>query len=166
MRDPLDNIQNILIAPHQGGFGAKRKYDIHTGIDFYCNEGDKVYAMEDGEIINICWFTGPKADLPWWNDTQAILVKGKSGVILYGELIPSDDVVSNGILTCNRIQTGMLVKEGDVLGTIKTVLKEYKGLPMNMLHLELYEHDYLGDGVIWLLDQEKPDKLKDPSLLW
>ena len=155
MRDPLNNIEDILVAPHQGGFGAKRKHDIHTGIDFYCNEGDNVYAMEDGEIINICWFTGPKAGLTWWNDTQAILVKGKSGVILYGELVPSDNMVLN-----------VVVKEGDVLGTIKTVLKEYKGLPMNMLHLELYEHDYLGDGEIWLLDQEKPNKLKDPKLLW
>jgi murein DD-endopeptidase MepM/ murein hydrolase activator NlpD len=156
MRTPIDNMpESIPMAPHQGGFGATRKYDIHTGIDLYCEEGDNVYAIEDGEIINICWFTGPKAGLPWWNDTRAILVKGKSGVILYGELDP----LSNWM-------PGMFVKEGDVLGKIKTVLKEYKGLPMNMLHLELYEHDYMGDGEIWYLDEQMPEKLKDPMLIF
>lgn len=47
--------------PHAGGvFGAVRKYDIHTGIDLYCESGDHVYAIEDGIVVNVCHFTGPK----------------------------------------------------------------------------------------------------------
>jgi len=53
-----------------GAFGVTRKHDMHTGVDLYCNEGDEVRAMCDGQIVAIEWFTGPSVQMPWWNDTN------------------------------------------------------------------------------------------------
>lgn len=46
-RNPLPNIDC------EGYFGAVRKYDIHTGIDLYCEEYSYVYVMEDGFILTV-----------------------------------------------------------------------------------------------------------------
>lgn len=140
-------------TPHAGGvFGAVRKYDIHTGIDLYCESGDPVYAIEDGIVVNVCHFTGQKVGSDWWNDTDAVLIEGKSGVILYGELE-------------SKVKVGDSIKEGQHIGNILTVLKVDKGLPINMLHLELYKSGYRGDGEIWNLNTTKPDMLLDPNIL-
>lgn len=150
MGKPLDKY--TLPWTLQGRFGGKRKFDIHTGIDLYCNQLDRVYAIEPGIVVNVCHFTGPQVGLDWWNDTEAVLIEGKSGVILYGEVLPS-------------VKVGDSVSEGEEIGKILRVLKKDKGLPMDMLHLELYKHGYRGDGEIWKLDEDKPEMLKDPSML-
>lgn len=137
-----------------GSFGAIRKHDIHTGVDLYCNEEEPVYAMEDSDIVNISLFTGTIAGSTWWNDTHFILLKGKSGAILYGELTVND-----------KIRDSKSIKEGDLLGWVKTVLKEYKGKPMSMLHIELYQEDYYGDGVIWNLNEFQPSILRDITFI-
>lgn len=146
-------IGDIPKPPHPGSFGAVRKHDIHTGIDLYCPNDSMIYAIEDGVVINVCNFTGPKVNSPWWEDTDAVLIRGKSGVILYGELTPLVSV-------CNEI------KEGDPIGKVKRVLKEKSSNSLkltSMLHLELYDSDYFGDGEIWYLNEEKPpQKLKNP----
>ena len=85
---PLKNYNYEIPTICPGSFGYKRKFDIHTGVDLYCNKGDQVFAIEDGEVVAIEWFTGEKVDMPWWNNTQAVAIKGKSGVINYGEIIP------------------------------------------------------------------------------
>jgi hypothetical protein len=139
--------------PHpQGLFGAVRKHDIHTGIDLYCLPGEQVLAIEDGVVVKVCAFTGPSAGFPWWNDTEAVLVEGETGVFLYGEINP-----------CVRV--GDILGAGNVLGNVKTVLKADKGLPMTMLHLELYQHGYRGNGEVWELGKDKPEMLEDPSFL-
>jgi UDP-N-acetylglucosamine:LPS N-acetylglucosamine transferase len=38
--------------------------------------------------------------------------------------------------------------------TRESVLKKDKGLPMNMLHVEAYEPDYIGEGEIWNLNSK------------
>ncbi len=133
----------------QGWFGAERKFDIHTGIDLYCDEHKEVFCMEDGIVLKIIPFTGEKANSPWWNNTDAILIKGQSGIILYGEVssfVKKDDIV----------------REGDLIGKVLRVLKNDKGLPTTMLHLELYEHEYEGEGEVWELGKDKPKYLLDP----
>lgn len=148
---PLKSYQIPEIGS-QGRFAAIRKHDIHTGLDLYCKDGDEVRSIEDGIVINVCNFTGPKVGLPWWNDTDAILVKSESGVILYGELKTS-------------LKIGDIIKRGDIIGNIVRVLKKDKGRPMDMLHLELYEESYNGGGVIWNLGDEKPIQLKNSEIL-
>ena len=150
---PLKNYKyEIPQGEHLGAFGTPRKYDTHTGIDLYCNMGDRVHAIEDGEILAIEWFTGPKINMPWWNDTQAIAIKGKSGIINYGEVIVSEN-----------LSVGMMISEGDFLGCVFPVLKKDKGrVPStSMLHLELYS-EYNGKWVFWNLGQPRPENLYNP----
>ena len=140
---------------YQGLFGASRKWDIHTGYDLYCDPGQLVVAMEDGVIVKIENFTGPSAEppTPWWNDTQAIMVEGSTGVIVYGEVKPLDS-----------IKVGDKVKAGKIIGKVVTVLQKDKGLPMTMLHLEVYKPG-TRDTVVWNLGESQPDTLLDPTML-
>jgi murein DD-endopeptidase MepM/ murein hydrolase activator NlpD len=134
----------------QNAFGGERKYDIHTGVDLFCDSGQEIRSIEDGIVVNVLLFTGGK-ESPWWNDTYAVMVEGKSGVILYGELE-------------TYLSIGKQVKKGDLIGKILTVLKHDKGKPMTMLHLELYEHGYR-DAVWWHLNEKCPDGLVNPTNL-
>ena len=136
---------------HPGSFGAVRKYDVHTGVDLYCDPGTRVLAVESGKVVAIENFTGPEADSPWWNSTSAVLIEGKSGVVLYGELEP--DI---------RMETGLKIEKGQTIGYVKTVLKNNKNLPMTMLHIELYKHG-TRESNWWR--SEKPNHLLDPTKL-
>lgn len=156
MMFPLKNYKyEIPEGDALGAFGVRRKFDVHTGVDLYCNEGDFVYAMEDGMIVAIEPFTGEIAGFPWWNDTYAVSVLGPSGVINYGEISPS-----------TLIEVGDYVKMGTELGYVIPVLKEDKGkVPStSMLHLELYK-DYNGKWVEWSLDKDQPSNLLNPTEL-
>lgn len=146
---PLKNYKYKLPTTGDvGSFGYVRKYDIHTGVDLYCEENDAVYAIEDGEIVNIEKFTGEWCGSSWWNNTEAILISGNSGVILYGEIIIDES-----------IRYKKEIKEGDLLGHITPVLKKDKGIvPMNMLHIELYTEGTT-ESVWWKLGEKKPNNL-------
>lgn len=135
--------------PHVGAFGISRKHHIHEGIDLYCPEGTEVFAVEDGQIVNIVPFTGAHAGSDWWHDTYAVLVEGKTGVVVYGEILS----------TC---QNGQHIKAGDLIGHVKQVLKTDKGRPMSMLHLELYMHG-VRDAVEWPVGTPRPDGLMNPT---
>lgn len=144
----------IPIGTHVGAFGAKRKMHTHEGVDLYCPEGEPVYAIEDGEVVLIENFTGLKAGSGWWNDTNAVHIEGSSGVLVYGEIIEIDS-----------IKVGNKIKQGDLIGHVKTVLKKDKGRPMSMLHLELYSHGSR-ESVTWHpWQEERPEFLQDPTKL-
>lgn len=66
-----------------------------------------------------------------------------------------------------RVRVGDKVRAGQEIGQIKKVLKQDKGLPMSMLHIELYEKGYRGDWAIWKLGDSKIPELKsiEPLLL-
>lgn len=136
-----------------GSFGAVRKHHTHEGIDLYGNPKDEVYAAEDGIVVGIEWFTGEQSipPSPWWHNTQALLVEGDSGVIVYGEISIN-----------TNIALGTKVKRGQVIGFLETVLKKDKGRPMTMLHLELYEKGTRHTGA-WDHGNEKPKGLLDPT---
>lgn len=138
---------------YAGLFGAKRKFDIHTGIDCYCNVNQVVIAVEPGLVVAIENFTGENSNppSPWWHNTKAILIEGPSGVVVYGELNP-----------LNTIKIGKKISRGQNLGHIVTVLKKDKGMPLNMLHLELYKTG-TRETVIWNLNEAQPDALLDPT---
>lgn len=153
---PLKNYKyNIPTGEALGAFGVARRHDTHTGVDLYCEEGDEVFAIEDGEVIAIEWFTGEKVQMPWWNNTQAVAIKGKSGIINYGEIKPIDS-----------LKVGDKITEGSLIGSVVPVLLKDKGkVPsMSMLHLELYS-EYNGDWVIWLVDEPQPSNLLNPTYL-
>jgi len=148
----LEHEVEIPVAPHVGAFGVKRSHDRHRGIDLYAPPGTEVYAVEDGKIVDIRPWTGPKANCDWWLDTDAVLVEGKSGLVVYGEI----EVI------IGEVEVGMSIEKGDVVGRVKRVLRNDKGRPTSMLHLELRELGFLRNiSKDW--DNEVPDGIKDPT---
>ena len=141
----------VLTPDHAGSFAHKRRLDVHTGIDLYCNQNQLVIACEGGTVVAIDNFTGLSADSPWWEETKFIMIEGISGVILYGEVKPLDGIV-----------VGSVVTAGMPIAHIVRVLKVDKGKPMDMLHLELYQHGTT-DCVWWYLGAPQPTPLRDPS---
>ncbi len=147
----------LPIYPHPGGFATRRRYEVHTGIDLYCPVGTSVRAVEAGVVVGVEWFTGPDADppCPWWMPTQAVLVSGDSGVVLYGE-IGTD------------LAVGQTVEAGEQVGWVRRVLKNDKGLPTSMLHLELHASGTTRSTHPWRLEpilDARPASLRDPTLL-
>jgi phosphopantothenoylcysteine decarboxylase len=165
-----DECSGIPITGHPGSFLYKRKHHIHTGIDLYTRDGAAVFSVEAGTVVGIEHFTGPQDNQPWWNDTDCILIEGASGVICYGEIVPS-----------NSLEVGDTVSAETCIGRVKRVLKEGKERPnimghsTSMLHMELYPHgkykafeeygdnpdsfDILQDPTPYLLDSlNRPEK--------
>ncbi|MDD3371282.1 MAG: M23 family metallopeptidase [Alphaproteobacteria bacterium] len=144
-----------LWPEHPGGFAARRKHDVHCGVDLYCTEGTPVYTVERGIVIDPRLpFTGGIANPDWtdfWEDTYAVLVQGKSGIVIYGEINP-----------LASLKKGMRLKTGQQVGNVLRVLKQDKGRPRSMLHLELHKH-WAGDDPVWELDEPKPPSVMDPT---
>ncbi len=70
-------------------------------------------------------------------------------MVLYGELDPD-------------VEVGDAVARGESLGRVRTVLRHDKGLPMTMLHLELYATG-ARTSVWWRHGEPRPDALLDPT---
>jgi len=144
-----DCATGLPIAPHPGAFGVRRSKHIHEGVDLYVPEGTVIRAVECGTVVAVLPFTGEIVDMPWWENTWAVMVEGESGVVLYGEIIACTEV-------------GTEVQAGDVIGCVKRVLKKDKGRPMSMLHLELHKpgtRNWSG----WCDPLYRPDSLLDPT---
>jgi hypothetical protein len=154
---PLELCNGIPTHPHPGAFAARRRRDVHTGVDLYCRESEPVRAVEDGVVVAIEAFTGPAAGSPWWNDTQTVLVEGASDVVGYGEV-----VLPLGL------EVGRAVHRGEHLACVAVVLKEGKERPdipghsRAMLHVELYRHG-TRQSVTWGLGEGQPGGLLDPT---
>ena len=144
----------VPLYPHVGAFGAKRRHDTHRGVDLYAPVGTKVRAVEDGVVCieqGIRPWTGKIARCDWWENTWAIIVEGKSGMVVYGEIKIDEAILKKqeelDIKKMDELRTlGFLtfklvieIKKGQLLGTVLNVLKKDKGRPMSMLHLELRE---------------------------
>lgn len=136
---------------HPGSFGFERKNHIHEGVDLYAPKNTPVMSVEAGAVIAIENFTGPKANSPWWNDTQSILIEGESGVVNLGELSVLPSIV-----------VGQKIKAGQHIGHLIPVLKNFKNRPRCMLHLELYKHGQT-KSLAWGKNQKKPLELMDPT---
>jgi hypothetical protein len=139
----------LPLTPHPGAFGVKRTHHTHEGVDLYAPEGTPVHAVEAGVVVRIEWFTGAKAQSPWWSDTQAIFIEGASGVVVYGELLVDPS-----------LSEGSLIQAGDVVGALVPVLCQDKGRPMTMLHLELHAPG-TRQAPAW--ETDRPFSLRDPT---
>lgn len=139
---------------HPGAFAHVRSRHIHEGIDLYGREGDMALALFGGEVVSVEPFTGPLAGSPWWLPTMAVAVEGPFGVAFHGEIDPLPG-----------IRAGMRVEAGDPLGTLARVLRNDKGRPLHMLHLELYERGARASVGIWELGAPRPAGLLDPTEL-
>ena len=129
----------IPIGKHPGAFGVQRKHSCHTGVDLYADEDTHVMSVEDGTVVCVEPFTGPKDNSPWWNDTDCVLIEGASGVICYGEIWTQHS---------KEAWVGQKVRRGNIIGGVKRVIRkgkehpEFDGWKPSMLHMELYPHGY------------------------
>jgi len=140
----------INLYPHVGSFGVRRRHDVHKGVDLYAEVGEKVEAVECGEIIEICEFTGYESS-PWWEDTRAVYIRGKSGIVVYGEIDPNP-----------FLKIGDIIDTGDYVGNVKRVLRKDNHRPLSMLHLELHSDSFTHTGN-WEVNGKKPKGLIDPT---
>lgn len=150
----MDPGQTALpLLPHPGAFGAVRRHHTHAGVDLYCAVGTPVFAIEEGIVVAKAQFTGARGDLPspWWNDTMMVLIEGRSGVLVYGEIAPGDGIELNDSIAA-----------GQCIGTVVQVLKRDKGRPMSMLHLELHRPGWRR-ACYWERAGERPPSLRDPT---
>lgn len=147
-RDMLIHETGLPVGNHPGAFGVVRRHHVHEGVDLYCPVGTPVYAVESGFVTAIKWFTGLAANLPHWHDTLAVFVEGNSGTVVYGEIMPS--VVPN-----------QYVHAGDIVGHVVRVLRNDKGRPLSMLHLELHRPG-VREPVEWY-EGHRPASLIDPT---
>ena len=141
----------VPTGPHPGAFGAWRRHHRHEGVDLYAAEGTEVRTVEEGRVVAIAPFTGTAEGSPWWLDTQAVWVEGRSGVVLYGEVQPP-----------HLLQVGVWLATGASVGTVLRVLRHAKGRPTSMLHLELHTRG-TRTAFTWALNSERPDSLRDPT---
>lgn len=151
---PLKSFRRFIpTGDHQGAFGAARKHDRHTGVDLYTPEGSFVYPIMDGKIVAREQFTGAAVGSPWWNDTWALYVYNAELDIttIYGEL-------NRDIAPFN--EEFVDASANTPIGAVSRVIKNDKGLPVSMLHVEMYR------GLVttsnWWHDK-KPDNLLDPT---
>ena len=141
----------VPFGSHVGAFGSRRRHDVHKGIDLYANVGSPVYAVEDGEVVDVCPFTGEIAGFPWWENTYGVYIEGKSGIVVYGEIA----------VYCG-LKIGDKIKSGDNIGTVLRVLKRDNGRPLSMLHIELHKHGHI-HTTQWEIGQKQPEGVLNPT---
>jgi murein DD-endopeptidase MepM/ murein hydrolase activator NlpD len=150
VRVAYEDVHSIFHGRWGRHFGSSRKGSdgiqrFHAGIDLSAVPGDKVVAMEDGEVIAI---------LPFHLGSWAVYVRNDSGIVVnYGEVEKNSWTV----------RVGDRVSAGQVLARIGTM---YGG--SSMLHLETYApgtpvSDIREGEMRWTKDEPAPDSLLDPS---
>jgi len=136
---------------HPAGFGAKRPYNRHTGVDLFCDHNQPLAAVEDGIVVSIRDFSKHKENKPWLNRTRVILIEGKTGVVAYCN-----------VKERNGLKIGQEVKAGEIVGNVIRINKKKRRKDTCMLHLELYS---IGTRkrVTWSYQFPKPPQLLDPT---
>ena len=151
--------RGIPVGHHPGAFGFARRTAHHTGVDLYCDEGQIVYAAEGGVVVGINPFTGPQINRPKWNDTDAVFVEGRSGVINYGEVVPRLD-----------LQVGDRIRRGEMVGYVTPVIikgrerPDVPGHSRSMLHFEWYPHGHT-DWTPWMVGETEHAQIDPTELL-
>jgi hypothetical protein len=148
----------LPLPPHPGAFGDVRLRHIHEGVDLYTLPDTPIYAIEDGLIVGVTPLSGGATRNAYWHDMEAVLVQGKSGLLVYGELAPL-----KGLAPAQK------VKAGELLGHIYPKGYHYKNTNRKdededhrFFHLELH-HPEIRLPTKWLVDQPKPETLHDPT---
>lgn len=136
---------------HPAGFGAKRQYNLHAGVDLFCDHNQPLASVEDGIVVGIRDFSKQNNDRPWLNKTRVILIEGKTGVVAYCNVKERND-----------LRIGQPVKAGEIIGNVIRINKKKKRKDTCMLHLELYSTG-TRKRVTWSYNFPKPPQLLDPT---
>jgi hypothetical protein len=143
--NPFTKDPNIpLISPPEiGDVLVERKNDIHLGLDIYLPPNTEVVIppseftgsspQSEFRVVKIeKAFTGPNSipPTPWWNETQSVIFQDSADYFfIFGELVTD-------------LKVGDVLRAGDVVGRVLPVLKEYRGIPTCMLHIEKFFPNY------------------------
>lgn len=159
----------VPTGDHPGAFGVRRRHHYHTGVDLYVHRNNAIaYPFLDGEIVDYGHFTGTLCNSPWWNNTHYIAVKHNNRVIVYGEILLSNDFISQDGVVNNK-HIGTEVTKRTALGVVVPVTKnrhpEYFYHNNKMLHVELYDASKFRAARVdeWELDKKQPGALLDPT---
>lgn len=128
-----------------------------TGIDLFAPMDQPVHAVEDGIIRSICLSTGASVGSPWREETSAVLIEGKTGLITYGGILPTESI---------SVSEGRKVRKGQLLGHVFPVSSDDKDNGVSMLHLEVHKNSEapLKAPVNWPRDTPDPAGfLHDPT---
>ncbi len=119
---PLRSRPTLSYKTGGGKFGAPRPEGRkHAACDLIASPGTEVLAMEDGEVIQ---------SYPFWEGTDALEVKHKSGIIVrYCE-----------ISVASGMRRGTRVSQGQVIAHVKRSNRN-----TSMLHLEMYKGTSSGE---------------------
>ena len=153
-RNPLPGITWAipLGKNHPAGFGSRRKYGFHTGLDLYCKHNQELVSVENGTIVAITDFgKNKKNKSPWLNKTRVILIEGKTGVVAYCN-----------VRELETLKPGQKVKAGEKIGNVISIFKKKSKKNACMLHLELYASG-TKRRVFWADTFPKPPQLLDPT---
>ena len=134
------------VVPNRGilsAFGTPRYTSgnrIHAGVDVAAFNGDKVVAIDDGEVLHLVTGYSIGAGL------SAVAIAHPDADYIYGEI----DVTA---------KPGQLVKAGDVIGTVR---QNSSGPGHQMLHLEAWESGYAPSAFTpWYVGKPPPAHLLD-----
>jgi murein DD-endopeptidase MepM/ murein hydrolase activator NlpD len=114
------------VSPNRGvlsAFGTPRYTSgnrFHAGVDVAAMNGDKVLAIDDGEVLY------PVTGYSIGAGLQAVAIRHPDADYIYGEI----DVL---------VKAGQTVKAGDVIGTVR---QNDAGPGHQMLHLEAWESGF------------------------
>ncbi len=148
----------LPLPPHPGAFGDVRLRHVHEGLDLYAVPDTPIYAIEDGLIVGVTPLSGGATRGGYWHDMEAVLVQGKSGLLVYCEF-----ALLKGLAPAQQ------VKAGDHLGNIYPKGYHYKNTNRSQVdeghrffHLELH-HPEIRLPTKWPVGQPKPSTLHDPT---
>jgi murein DD-endopeptidase MepM/ murein hydrolase activator NlpD len=145
---PSPSVRTWPVVPNRGtisGFGAPRpagKYPAryHAAVDVGAQDGDKVVAIDDGEVLKLVTGYQIGAGL------QAVAIRHPDADYIYAEIQVT-------------AVPGQRVKAGDVIGVVR---QNDSGPGHQMLHLEAWQTGMVPDAFKpWYVGQAAPPGLLD-----
>ena len=152
-----DGVGIVAVRPNIGAFGEPRKKHMHEGLDLYAPWSTPVLAVEDGAVVAVTPLRGGTTRDDYWRDMEAVLVEGKSGLVVYSEFAP-----------LKTLKPAQMVKAGEQVGTLypegytfRPTAKDGHGTHAFM-HLELHTTGTRLPSA-WQLGKPQPKTLLDPT---
>ena len=123
----------------------------------YANSMFKCFVFQDGAVIGVTPLRGSTTREDYWRDMEAVLVEGKSGLVVYSEFAP-----------LKTLKPAQMVKAGEQVGALyhkgysfRPTAKDHHGTHAFM-HLELHT---AGTRLPtpWVVGKPQPKTLIDPT---
>lgn len=164
---PLPVPVHIPADGESGCFWEDRKDRHHCGIDLYAEKGTPVFAIEEGEVVEIEIMTSPSM-IEYWNKTYHIILRGNSGIYYkYGEMDMTIPEKGSRVKKYDRIgEVGQVLNPEMIDTTSPRYIQALKEKNPAMLHLEIWEEYPVTDHKLYMggnwFGSKKPPGLLDP----